>query len=227
MNIIIKTAVAGEFAFETLSAHDIYNKEIEFYSKIAPKIDEALRKLDITGQLFAKSYGVCKTNTAILFEDLKAKDYCISSIIRGFNFDEAKAVLKKAATFHAINAVLQEENPGIFENFKYGKFSSRFYSSKKSLTYCETNTFSETHSSGLMSRHTDVFDVFYLTQLDVVIEVLSEWPNGDYYIDKLKRVQENVMKKGARAFAPDASHFNTLIHGDLCVKNAFSSCNQI
>lgn len=122
LNIIVKTAVAGEFAFEALSANDIYNKEIEFYNKIGPKIDEKLAKLNIKSELLPKSYGVCRANDAILFEDLKTKDYCISSIVRGFNFDEAKTVLKKAATFHAINAVLQEEEPDIFENFKYGKF---------------------------------------------------------------------------------------------------------
>lgn len=68
-----------------------------------------------------------------------------------------------------------------------------------------------------MSHHTDVFNVFYLTQLDVMTEVLSEWSDGDYYIEKMKRVRTNLMEKGANAFAPNPNHFNTLIHGDLYV----------
>lgn len=127
LDIIVKTAVSGELALETMSANDIYNKEIEFYNKIAPKINKALRKLNESSQLLAESYGVSKEHGTIVFEDLKSKNYCISSIFRGFNFDEAKAVLKKAATFHAINAVLQEEQPDIFENFKYGKVRTIFF----------------------------------------------------------------------------------------------------
>lgn len=121
LNIIVKTAVPGEFAFEALAANDIYNKEIEFYSKIAPKINQKLKKLNETDQLVAEPYGVCNANNAILFEDLCSKGYGIASVLRGFNFEEAKIVLKKAATLHAIHAVLQEEDPNIFENFKYGK----------------------------------------------------------------------------------------------------------
>lgn len=121
LNIIIKTAVPGEFAFEALAANDIYNKEIEFYSKIAPKINQALKKLNEPAQLVPEPYGVCNENNAILFEDLCSKGYGILSVHQGLNFEEAKVVLKKAATLHAIHAVLQEQDPNIFENFKYGK----------------------------------------------------------------------------------------------------------
>lgn len=121
LDIIVKAAVAGELALKFMTASDVYNKEIEFYNKIAPKINNTLRKWNESSQLLAESYGVSKEHGTIVFEDLKTKNYCISSIFRGFNFDEAKAVLEKAATFHAINAVMQEEEPDIFENFKYGK----------------------------------------------------------------------------------------------------------
>lgn len=104
-----------------MSANNIYTKEIEFYNKIAPKINQALEKLNETNQLIATPYGVCVGNNAILFEDLTSKGYGIASVHRGFNFDQAKTVLRKAATLHAIHAVLQEENSDIFENFKYGK----------------------------------------------------------------------------------------------------------
>lgn len=127
LNIIIKTAVPGDFAFETLCANDIYSKEIEFYSKIAPKINQALDKLNETDQLIAKPYGVCNANNAILFEDLSSKGYRIASVQRGFNFDEAKIVLKKAAMLHAIHAILKEDDPHIFEHFKYGEHFSGGY----------------------------------------------------------------------------------------------------
>lgn len=125
MNIIVKTAVSGEFAYEALAANNIYNKEIEFYSKIAPKINLALDKLNEPNQLIAKPYGVCNANNAILFEDLTTHGYRIASVYRGFNFEEAQIVLKKAATLHAIHAVLQQEEPNIFDNFRYGMICLR------------------------------------------------------------------------------------------------------
>lgn len=99
---------------------------MEFYDKIAPKINEKLKQLNETAQLVAEPYGVCRVNNAILFEDLKSKGYGIASIHRGLSFEETKIVLKKTALLHAINAVLQEEDPNIFENFKYGKIERRF-----------------------------------------------------------------------------------------------------
>lgn len=121
MNIVIKTSVSGDFAREALLSHDIYNKEITFYKCIAPKIEEMLARLHDANQLIAMPYGVCRTNNAILFEDLSVKGYCIESIHRGFGFDEAVIVLKKAATFHACNAKIHEITPTIFDNYRHGK----------------------------------------------------------------------------------------------------------
>ncbi|XP_031633749.1 uncharacterized protein LOC116347328 [Contarinia nasturtii] len=191
LNIIIKTAVPGDFAFEAMSANDIYTKEIEFYKKIAPKINEALEKLNESNQLIATPYGVCIENNAILFEDLSSKGYRIASVHRGLNFDEGKIVLKKAAMIHAIHAILQQDDPHIFEHFKYG----------------------------LMSRHTNVLDTFYVTQLNVMMEVVATWPNSAYYIEKLERLRCNLMEKGAKAFDAEPNQFNTLIHGDMWVNN--------
>lgn len=68
-----------------------------------------------------------------------------------------------------------------------------------------------------MSRHTDALDTFFLTQFDVLMEVVSTWPDNEHYIDKLQRLRNDLMERGAKAFDPDPKHFNTLIHGDLYV----------
>lgn len=125
LSIIIKSAVSGDYAFELMTANGAYDKEIEFYSKIVPKINQAFDKLNETTQLIPKVYGVCALNCAILLEDLKPQNYRIGSAHRGFNFDQAKMVLRKAAILHSINAVLQEEDPDIFQNFNYGIILNR------------------------------------------------------------------------------------------------------
>lgn len=134
LSMVIKSAVTGEVAFEAMSENNVYHKEIEFYNNIAPKILQALTHLNEPRRLIAKPYGVCNLNSAILFEDLTLSAYRISSVYRGFNFDEAKLVLEKAATFHAINAVLQEQHPNIFDQFPYGE-SENFKCFRKALSF--------------------------------------------------------------------------------------------
>lgn len=120
-SLILKSALTSGFAFEALSAHNVYNKEIEFYGKIVPFIQILLETLNESNGMVADTIGVCPSNKAIIFEDLSSKGYALASIETGFNLIEAKEVLEKLATFHGICAVLQEKRPDIFANFKYGK----------------------------------------------------------------------------------------------------------
>lgn len=122
LSVILKLPVSNDVALAALVANNVYKKEIEFYDQIVPKINEALVQPYETKQLFAECYGVCLVNDVLLLEDLAAKSYHTSSVYRGYNFDEAKLILKKLASFHAINAVLQQNQPNIFENFKHGSY---------------------------------------------------------------------------------------------------------
>lgn len=126
MNLILKAALSSGPAFETLSAHNVFNKEIEFYGEIVPQIKRLLTALDEPTKLIADTFGVCKVNKVMLFEDLAPNGYGLSSIKRGCNISEAKVILRKSAIFHAICAVLQDQQPDIFVNFKYGIFSKFF-----------------------------------------------------------------------------------------------------
>lgn len=124
--MILKTTLPDGFAFDTLSSLDVYNKEIEFYEQIAPQINRLLEKLNEKHQLLPGIYGACQVNKVILFEDMALKGYCMASVHEGFDFDETKYILKKAAVFHAICAVLQEQQPDIFKNFQHGKLTLPF-----------------------------------------------------------------------------------------------------
>lgn len=121
LNLIIKTALTGELAFDILSECDVYDKEIDFYVRIAPRIKLLLKQLNETDQLLPGTYGVCEQNKAILFEDLAMKGYRLLPVQRGFDMQAAKMILKKAATLHACCAILQEQQADFFGNFKHGK----------------------------------------------------------------------------------------------------------
>lgn len=92
---------------------------MEFYGKIVPKFNQ---KLKILGELdlVAEPFGIWKKENILILEDLSAKGYQAQSPAQGFDVHETRAVLKRAATFHAICAVLQEEQSDIFGNFKAG-----------------------------------------------------------------------------------------------------------
>lgn len=118
--MVVKAALTSGVALESLLAHNVYDKEIEFYGEIAPKINKMLKKLNEPNILVAESFGVCKDDKVMLFDDLTLKGYCLPSIKRGLNIAEAKAILKRYATFHATSAVLQENEPECFANYKHG-----------------------------------------------------------------------------------------------------------
>lgn len=120
MNLIVKEAISDEVSLNVLLQFDVYDKEILFYAEIAPKINQKLKELR-EPELFAELFGACKSKNILILEDLSKKGYQVMPPTRGFNLAETKAILKKLATFHAINAVLQNEQPNIFEGFKYGK----------------------------------------------------------------------------------------------------------
>lgn len=146
LSIIVKTALSGDFAFDALSACNVYNKEIEFYGRIAPQIIAKYRQLNEPNQLLPDTYGVCDVNKAILFEDLSVLGYRLSTVQRGFNMPETKFILRKAAAMHAINAVLQQERPDIFKNFKHGKQMSQAKrpNTRNSQNCCNSHNLSPT-----------------------------------------------------------------------------------
>lgn len=120
LSIVAKETLCDEYAFDTLSGLNALDKEIDFYNQIAPKINELLRNLNETDSMLPKIYGICKAQNIILFEDLLTTNYSTLPVRKGYDMNSTKVIFKKAAAFHAINAVLQQNEPNIFENYRDG-----------------------------------------------------------------------------------------------------------
>lgn len=119
LGLLIKTSVSSGTKYDQLVSYDIYDKEIEFYDEIAPKIIGLLRKLGGNDQLLPTVYGVSKEHTAMILEDMVASGYQIKKDLN--DFDEATIIFEKIAKVYAASAVLQEQEPDVFKNFKHGK----------------------------------------------------------------------------------------------------------
>lgn len=119
MDLIIKEGISNEALLNAFQQYDVYDNEMEFYGKIVPKFNEKLKELG-EPELFAKQFGICAEKNILILEDLSAKGYQARSPAQGLNEHETKAVLRRTAAFHAIGAVLQDEQHDIVANFKKG-----------------------------------------------------------------------------------------------------------
>lgn len=116
----MKEAISDELALIAFLEYDAYHKEMEFYDTVLPKFNVKLQQLG-EPELFAEAFGVCKDKNVLILEDLSVKAYKSRPAALGLNVAETQAILKRVATFHAICAILQEEQSDIFQNFKYGE----------------------------------------------------------------------------------------------------------
>lgn len=119
MHLIVKEAISDEISLEAFLQFNAYDKEIEFYEEIVPQINEKLQYLG-EPKLFPEPFGSCRSKNVLILEDLSVRGYGVQPTTQGFNIFQTKFILKKIALFHAVCAVLQEERPNIFANFKYG-----------------------------------------------------------------------------------------------------------
>lgn len=70
-----------------------------------------------------------------------------------------------------------------------------------------------------MSRGTDAFDITYTSHMDIVADLISEWPGFEGYAEKLRRIRDEVVERGHKAYDVNNDHFNTLVHDDLWSTN--------
>lgn len=108
-----------------LTNFDVFEKEAQFYEKLAPKINEKLTALN-EPQLLPVCYGICRERRVMVIEDLCAKGYKKLHGPNKCNIVETRAILKRMAVFNAIGAVMQKEEADIFVNFKSGSFNKNF-----------------------------------------------------------------------------------------------------
>lgn len=78
----------------------------------------------------------------------------------------------------------------------------------------------------MISQTGDGFNGYYKSQIDVVIEVISKWPDFTKYVQKLERFRDNFVEKIRKVFIVNPEHLNTLNHGDMWSSNIMVKNNQ-
>lgn len=99
---------------------DAYDKELEMYEYILPRLTKTLKDHCITEDIFATTIYVSYSKKAIVFEDLSLKNYRMPARSDGLDMTHSKLLLTNLAIFHATAAQLHESEPTVFKNFRHG-----------------------------------------------------------------------------------------------------------
>lgn len=93
----------GKLATE-FSTSDAFDKELQMYSKVLPKINDILAKI-VKVEFAPRLYFNLTTPTDVLFlEDMSDLGYAPESPSFGLSFEQARFALEKLAFFHAASA---------------------------------------------------------------------------------------------------------------------------
>lgn len=170
----------------------IFDREMNIYEQILPKLNSYLLGIHKEGKLFAEPINVDFVNKAIILEDLSMRNYIAADRIAKLDYDHALMVVRKLAYMHATSAVLEERDPGTFKGYDRGFFN----------------------------KYTDTFTNMYVENLKVLTDLVATWgPEYMYYKDKLQRLQGAIMQKGLATFTPNKEDFNCFLHGDIWTPN--------
>lgn len=199
---LVKTTFADKDpAAHLLEPYGIYVREMDMYEDILPKLADILKQE--TGDprnLFAATINVDRERQSIMFEDMSLKKYFVADRIKQLDRQHTQLVLEKLAVFHALGAVLNEKQPGIFAK----KYDRCFF-----------------------NRHTRGYEPIMLNMVKALIRSLED--DGDLhqrYAEKLKGVVDHIMEYCERAMEPKESDFVTLCHGDLWTTNMMFKNND-
>ena len=116
----MKVPFQDGLGLEVFSKFNAYDKELEMYAKVLPKITQLLYDHNIEADIVPSTIYVSNSRKAIVFEDLVVKGLQMADRTNGINKKHAKLLLEKLATFHSASAVLADKQPNIFQNFEHG-----------------------------------------------------------------------------------------------------------
>ncbi|KAG5673078.1 hypothetical protein PVAND_003153 [Polypedilum vanderplanki] len=122
INIVAKSDSDNEFKLEKIgpNGYDIQNKEIKFFSQIAPEMEKIFGNGIILNVIY-----VDKVNKILIFKDLKDENFQTTNRIIGLDEKHMKLSLSKLAKFHAASLKMLAKNPQIFDDFDMGMFSRK------------------------------------------------------------------------------------------------------
>lgn len=173
--------------------YDVYNREMDMYEFILPKMNELLQKVGLTGKFTADTIFVDREYRTIILEDLAQYNYVNADRVKQLDLAHTKLTLEVLAKFHAASIVVKQRHPELL--------------TKSLFIHC-------------FSRDNKGYTEVYEGVLSAFIRFINEQPVlKKKYGNKLQKIHENIMDYGARTFEVGEQELLTLSHGDCWTTN--------
>ncbi|KAH8232365.1 hypothetical protein KR032_004872 [Drosophila birchii] len=198
-NLIVKTEIDDdELTQELMAPYDIYNREMNIYQEVLPKLKQLLIEIGDTDKIFPTAIFVDRDRMAIIFEDLSVAGYVMADRVRRLNEEHTHLILRKLAKFHAASAVLNEREKGCLEGYDRGFFN----------------------------KYTNAYSGYFVGGLLAAARWMSKVPKLAHYGEKLFALAPHYMDIGKECFEPTAGQVNVLAHGDVWTNNVMFKYDQ-
>ncbi|XP_067633463.1 uncharacterized protein [Eurosta solidaginis] len=189
---IVKSSFEGdEASCKLMEPFDMFNREMNIYEQVLPKLNELLHEIGDNDQIFCETMAVDRQRSALIFEDLNVRDFMMPNRLEGLNMRLAKMVLRKLAKIHATSAVLNERENGCLESY----------------------------DCGLFNHHTDNYMPGFEGIFVACNRRVAQWEGYEYYARKLQNLQSKYIEFGKKMFEPTPGYVNVLAHGDIWTNN--------
>lgn len=182
----VNDGILGKFFCE----NGMFGREIEMYANTMPLIRELYDKYYPNDKIAPNTTYLEKDdNRMFIMEDLSLSGHKPGDRISGMDLEHCQLVLKKLGRFHAISALLVEQNPKVFDEYKKSIFFSK------------------------------IFENFFSSLIRSLALEAENWPDQKHLIPKLQKLADNVQQIGQKALKHQPEEFLVLNHGDLWTAN--------
>ncbi|XP_017072701.1 uncharacterized protein LOC108108957 [Drosophila eugracilis] len=173
--------------------YDVYNREMDMYEFLLPKMKELLQEAGISGKLTADAIAVDREYSTMILEDLAEYKYINADRVKQLELAHTKLTLDLLAKFHAASIILKQRHPEL-------------------LTQCFFTHFFSRGKRGYTEVFTGLFRAF-LSFINGQPELKKS------YGQKLEKLHSQIMEIGAKIFEVGEQDLQTLNHGDCWTTN--------
>nr|XP_043067542.1 uncharacterized protein LOC122321523 [Drosophila bipectinata] len=173
--------------------YDVYNKEMDMYDIVLPKMADILKSAGFTEKFMAEAIVVDRERTTIILEDLAPLHFSNADRLNQLDIHHTKLVLDMLARFHAAAIILNQREPHLL--------------SQKSLPYFFTPG---------KKGYKDFFDGIFKS----FIRYVKRTPDlNSLYSAKLEKLRPHLLKYAAQSIEVGEKDLQTLVHGDCWTTN--------
>lgn len=194
LSVIIKSLPKGEHMELFVHECQLFTKESRFLADVMPKMHRLFANVGWTHRWSPQVYFKQGPPQDLIFmEDLRERGYKVADRKTGLDLQHCVMVLESLAVLHAGSLALMENEPEIMKQFNRGFWEE---SNEKVLYKILTDGVSK------------------------LADVMQTWKDLPLrYTQKIRNLEDKIMKKTFDTYRRDDNKFNVLLHGDTWTNN--------